>query len=78
MPWEFGALKDQSEPLERCPLCGASFESFLRGMVQSSWRKFFRIEYCAVICRACKEIVGYEHPYTFERKEFRGDQLQGL
>ena len=78
MPWEFGALRNEPEPFNDCPLCGRVFGSFMRGMVHNGWRKFWRLEYSAVICQHCKEIVGYEMPYSFEKKEFRGDQLQGL
>jgi len=78
MPWEYGALQEQSQPLDKCPLCGAQFQCFLRGMVHNTWRKLIRTEYCAVICQECKEIVGYEQPYTFSRKLFRGDHLQGM
>jgi hypothetical protein len=78
MPWEFGALKHEPEPLENCPMCGAAFRCFLRGMVHSPWRKLFCLDYVAVICEHCKEIVGYEKPYTFRKRAFPGDHLQGL
>jgi len=53
--------------MTRCPKCHEPFEAFLPGQVyRSGFRAWFRwfflgrpIEY-ALICRACKEIVGYE------------------
>lgn len=65
MPLEYSALKDEVKPLEICPKCKAIFEPFLRGLVQRMWKRkyifFGKYEgYCAVICRACKEIVGWE------------------
>lgn len=65
MPIEVYLLRDAPEPLETCPKCGKPFESFMRGMVQRPTRWLWigpRRPYCAVICRACKEIVGYEYP----------------
>jgi hypothetical protein len=62
VPPEFTLLRDRPEPLTFCPNCRASFRSFLRGMVHSAWRKWFRRHYCAIICSTCKEIVGYEKP----------------
>ena len=76
MPAEVAALRDQSEPFDRCPACGAEpfKSSHMRGMVQRSprwpwWRRWFfgskyrgRRDYCAVICNDCEEIVGYESP----------------
>lgn len=62
MPIEYSLLQNKPSPLERCPNCGHIFVPFLRGMVQSWWRKLFRRPYCAVICYACKEIVGHEKP----------------
>lgn len=65
MPAEYMLLKDLPSPIDNCPKCGAKFEPFLRGTVQRMrGRKWFffgpYIGYCALICRACKEIVGYE------------------
>ena len=45
-----------------CPKCGQPFPEFLRGQVQSSWRKLFGMKYCAVICHKCKEVIGWEKP----------------
>ena len=74
MPIECAQLRDAPLPLFYCPKCGVSpFDPFMRGQVQSAWRKFFNRPYCCVICYACKEIVGYEKPgglsdARFERK----------
>ena len=65
MPGEYFLLKDKPLPMAVCPKCGALFEPFLRGLVQ---RKkcflglFKKRNYCAVICYACKGIVGWESP----------------
>ncbi len=63
MPKEVLELWDAPQPFVRCPKCDAPFEAFLRGEVQRWPRKWLvgpRRPYCALICRACKEIVGYE------------------
>lgn len=72
MPWEYSALKDAPLPGwllghgdydMNCPKCGACpFVPFLRGTVQSTWRRWFGLPYCCVICERCKEVVGYEKP----------------
>jgi hypothetical protein len=63
MPIEYMLLKDASVPLDACPKCSATpFYPFMRGQVQSAWRRFFRKPYCCLICWNCKEIVGYENP----------------
>jgi hypothetical protein len=63
MPIEYALLKDAPAPIAACPKCGAQpFEPFMRGQVQSSWRKLFGRAYCCVICARCKDIVGYECP----------------
>ncbi len=74
MPWEYGALADARVPLEACPKCGAApFVPFLRGVVQRLprpwWRPFWgpTRAYCALICRTCKAIVGYEDPFDVSR-----------
>ena len=65
MPVEAHILEQYPYPYERCPQCDAPFSVFLRGQVQRA-RRFlgvlWRRPYCAVICRACKEIVGWEEP----------------
>jgi hypothetical protein len=62
MPIEVLVLSARPEPMEFCPRCGSRFHSFLRGEVQTGWRKWLGLAYCAVICRACREIVGREKP----------------
>ena len=62
MPKEYTILKGYPYASEKCPKCGEPFPEFMRGMVQSAWRKFFRLPYCAVICHRCKEIIGWEKP----------------
>lgn len=71
-PIEATNLEGAKVPFEMCPRCGAyPFEPFLRGQVQrdvfSPWRALLRLfgktrPHCAVICRGCKEIVGWEAP----------------
>lgn len=61
MPIEYMILKDWPAPVSRCPNCLAKpFVPFLRGQVQSRWRRLFHKPYCAVICSYCKNIVGHE------------------
>jgi hypothetical protein len=64
MPIEAALLRDKIVHLDTCPKCGAVFEPFLRGQVQRSPRRWIFFgkprPYCALICRVCKEIVGYE------------------
>jgi hypothetical protein len=72
MPIEAVRLANEPPSLEQCPKCGAQpFSPFMRGQVQKSglglllefwraWRQKRAPRYCAVICWACKEIVGYE------------------
>lgn len=44
-----------------CPRCSAApFSPFLRGRVYSAWRWFFRRPSWALICWACKDVVGWE------------------
>ena len=63
MPPEAGMLSDRPPPVDKCPACDRRpFDPFLRGHVQSGWRRFWGRPYCAVICCHCKEIVGWEHP----------------
>src|ERR1700721_3087021 len=65
MPIEFEILRQQPAPLAKCPKCGA--EPFIpdhRGCIQR--RQYTplgkRQDYCALICRSCCEIVGFESP----------------
>lgn len=62
MPNEYEKLKGAPYAKEECPKCGGAFPEFMRGMVQSGWRKLLRLPYCAVICHHCKEIIGWEKP----------------
>lgn len=63
MPVEYSLLKDRAVPIGFCPKCGTiPFRPFLRGDIQSQWRKWLRRPYCCLICTVCKEIVGYEKP----------------
>jgi ribosomal protein L34E len=63
MPIEITQLEHRAERLTHCPKCGKPFEAFLRGQVQR-WPRRWLIgpwrPHCALICRACKDIVGYE------------------
>lgn len=55
-----------SRPVKLCPTCGAPFEQFLpmqvckSGFIEDVRVMFGKPIAWAVICRACKEIVGYE------------------
>ncbi len=70
MPIEVLTRAGEPAPLSKCPKCGASpFEPFLRFQVArdvfSPWRALLAAlgrgrPAFAVICRGCKEIVGYE------------------
>lgn len=61
MPEEYLLLIDQPVALKRCPECGAEpFIPFLRGLVVSNWRRFWRRPCWCLICTGCKQIVGYE------------------
>lgn len=62
MPIEYIQLKGDPYVFEKCPKCSAPFPEFMRGQVQSGWRKFFRLKYCAVICHDCRQIIGWEKP----------------
>lgn len=47
--------------MKRCPKCGAEpFDQFLPRQFYSWWRRLLRLPHLAVICRACKLIVGHE------------------
>jgi phage terminase large subunit GpA-like protein len=63
MPIECEQLAGRPVPFVLCPKCGEIFYPFLRGMVQRRryrWLFWGPWPYCALICWACKEIVGYE------------------
>lgn len=62
MPIECELLRNAPYTKEKCKHCGEPFPEFMRGQVQSAWRRFFRLPYCAVICHKCKRITGWEKP----------------
>lgn len=61
-PIEVEQLSGAPPRLEWCPICACPFLPFMRGQVQSWWRRLFNRPYCCLICWSCKRIVGYEHP----------------
>ena len=65
MPIEVALLEGRPTLYATCPNCERPFVPFMRGQVQRSKRPWWRFwgaarPYCAVICRECKEIIGYE------------------
>ena len=65
MPIEYTLLKNQPYAREICPKCNERFPEFMRGQVQRSKRFLgflWKRDYCAIICHACKEIIGWESP----------------
>lgn len=64
MPIECLLLKNVPLPIQYCPdpECGAPNPDFMRGQVQSRWRRLLGLPYCCLICWECKAIVGYEKP----------------
>ena len=68
MPIEYTQLKDKPWP-SHIHCCGADTGClpFMRGMVQSWWRKLLGKPYCAAICPVTKEIVGWEKPEKKKR-----------
>jgi hypothetical protein len=62
MPIEYDLLRFKKYAKGKCPKCGQEFPEFLRGQVQSKWRKILRLKYCAIICHSCKKIIGWEKP----------------
>jgi hypothetical protein len=91
MPWEADALKDVSYPKVRCPKCNTyPLTPFMRGQVQRArkwqiilewhgplpWPHIQPRPYCAIICSACKEIIGYEHPPPYD--EYCASKIQDL
>lgn len=62
MPIEYEMLRNVPPAMKECPVCLEPRPDFLRGQVQSSWRKFLRLPYCAVICHCCRNIIGWERP----------------
>ena len=64
MPIEYTQLKNKPLPSITCQQCGmmnASDDDY-RGLVQSGWRKLFGRAYCAITCRYCRAIIGWEKP----------------
>jgi len=59
---EYTLLKRRPKALVECPKCQWPDTSFMRGQVQSDWRKCFGLPYCAVICVCCHKIIGWEKP----------------
>ena len=44
-----------------CPNCGYNINYFfVRDVIYSNWRRIFGLKYKAVICYACKKIIGWE------------------
>ena len=62
MPKECAMLEGAPFAKAMCDKCGARFPDFMRGQVQSWWRKKLGLPYCAVICHKCKEVIGWEKP----------------
>jgi hypothetical protein len=62
MPIECEQLRNSPYAREKCKHCSAGFPEFMRGEVQSIWRRLLRLPYCAVICQKCKKITGWEKP----------------
>lgn len=62
MPIECEQLRNAPYAKEECPKCGERFPEFMRGQVQSGWRRAIGLNYCAVICHGCKEVIGWEKP----------------
>lgn len=60
MPIECVLLRNAPHTVKKCKHCGAENPDFLRGQIQSSWRRFFGLAYCAVICHRCKKLTGWE------------------
>jgi len=62
MPWESEILESYREAYKKCYKCNQPFHGFIRGIVQSSWRKFLGFGCCAIICQRCTNIIGWEKP----------------
>lgn len=74
MPIESQMLKNSPFSIEKCKNCGENFPCFLRGQVQSFWRRIFGMKYCAVICHKCKKIIGWEKPNGMEKADASEDK----
>lgn len=64
MPIESFLLKEELFPYSICPNCNNQFDQLMRGQVHRRKRDFLfrKRPYCAVICRRCRNIVGWEYP----------------
>jgi hypothetical protein len=62
MPIECEKLRLTPLAMNKCTKCFESSPDFMRGQVQSFWRRILGLKYCAVICRRCREIIGWEKP----------------
>ena len=62
MPIEYARLSGEPHRFAKCKHCGEPYPEFMRGQVQSAWRRFFGMPYCAVICHHCKKLTGWEKP----------------
>lgn len=62
MPIEWEQLRYAPPALKKCKYCSAPNPDFMRGEVQSTWRRILRLPYCAVICHRCKRLTGWEKP----------------
>lgn len=75
MPIESMLLNHKPVPFGHCPRCDAQpFEPFLRGEIQRWPRRWLvgpRRPYCALICRVCMEIVGWEEPIAAQLQAVR-------
>lgn len=62
MPIECEQLRNAPYAEEECKHCNEPFPEFMRGQVQSTWRRMLGLPYCAVICHKCKKLTGWEKP----------------
>lgn len=62
MPIECAQLSGEPYKILECKHCGEPLPDFMRGQVQSTWRRLLGLAYCAVICHNCKQITGWEKP----------------
>lgn len=75
MPIEAAALSEWPYPEVDCPKCGKRLIPFNRGQVQRRKKSLLgkTQPYCAIICAACKEILGWEDPtealHNYERTQ---------
>ena len=72
MPIEYTLLKGKPWPATKCSNngkcdCWQTEEPFMRGQVQSWWRRMLGLPYCAVICPILHNIVGWEKPEKKKR-----------